>query len=130
MSAISQSLTFTQGNTSTVAVVYPNTATGTLIYNSNPVKGNGYYNSGNGLHTAMYVTTSDFVGTVTMQATLSTEPSDTDWFTVLGTSVTYNNFVLRSETAVDLRNFEGNFVWVRGTIAITQGSVLMVQYNH
>lgn len=130
MSAISQSLTFIQGNTSTVAVVYPNTATTTLVYYSSPVKGNGYYNSGNGLHTSMYVTTLDFVGTVTMQATLATSPTESDWFPVRNTTSTYSDLMIRNDVSVDSHNFEGNFVWVRGAVAIDQGSVLMIQYNH
>lgn len=130
MSAISQSLIFNQNNTSTVAVVYPNTATNTLTYYSEPVKGNGYYNSGNGLHTCMYVTTQDFVGTVTMQATLATSPSEADWFTVVGTTTSYDDILIQTESGVDSHNFEGNFVWVRGSVTIDQGSVLMIQYNH
>lgn len=130
MSAISQSLTFYQNNTTTVAVVYPNTATETLVYYSDPVRGNGYYNSGNGIHTVMYVTTPDFVGAVGVQATLATSPTNTDWFDVLGTTVSYNDITPRSESAVDSYNFDGNFVWVRGVVSINGGSVLMIQYNH
>ncbi len=134
MSALSQSLLFkpstNNASTGTVSVVYPNTATTTLVYNSTPTKGNGYFNSGHGLHTVMYVSTYDFVGTISMQATLATEPSESDWISVPETSVFYSEFSIRTEQSVDLRNFEGNFVWVRGSVSIDQGSVLMVQYNH
>lgn len=133
MSALSQSLLFkpstNNASTGTVAVVYPNTATETLVYNSAPVRGAGYFSSNHGMHTVMYVTASDFIGTVTMQATLATAPSDNDWFTVVDTGVSYSEFSVRTTSSVDLKNFEGNFVWVRGAVLIDQGSVLMVQYN-
>lgn len=134
MSALSQSLVFTPagsvGNTSTVAVVYPNTATNTLVYVSDKVKGDGYYGSSDGLHTVMYSISASFIGTVTMQATLAVEPTEVDWFSVANTSVSYSDLVDRSSTAVNLANFTGNFVWVRGQIHIDRGSVFSIQYNH
>lgn len=134
MSALSQSLLFkpstNNASTGTTSVVYPNTATTTLAYNSSPAKGNGYFNSGYGLHTVMYVSTNDFIGTITMQATLASEPTESDWFTIPETNASYSEFSIRNTNSVDLRNFEGNFVWVRGTVLIDQGSVLMAQYNH
>jgi hypothetical protein len=134
MSALSQSLLFkpstNNASTGTVAVVYPNTATGTLVYNSVPVKANGYFSNGGGLHTVMYALTSEFIGTITMQATLASEPAESDWFSLSETDALYPNLAFRPETSVNLRNFEGNYVWVRGSIMIDQGSVLMVQYNH
>lgn len=134
MPALSESLLFTPatsvGTTATVAVVYPNTATNTLIYTSQKTKGDGYFGSSDGLHTVMYVANSSFVGTVTMQATLATEPTNSDWFTVNDTSSTYTALNIRSTSTVDIHNFTGNFVWVRGYVAINAGSVFMVQYNH
>lgn len=134
MPALSESLLFTPatsvGNTATVAVVYPNTATNTLVYTSQKTKGDGYFGSSDGLHTVMYVANPSFVGTVTMQATLATEPTTSDWFTVNNSSSTYTALNIRSTSTVDIHNFTGNFVWVRGYIAINAGSVFMVQYNH
>ena len=136
MPALSQSLLFTPANsvgtTSTVAVVYPNTATTTQIYLSEKAKGDGYFGNSDGLHTVMYAANSTFVGTITMQATLATAPTDNDWFNVSGTTSTYI-FRLFDETSasiVDSYNFTGNFVWVRGYVAIDEGSVFMVQLNH
>lgn len=134
MSALSQSLIFTPagsvGNTSTVSVVYPNTATSTLVYVSEKVKGDGYYGASDGLHTVMYTVSTGFVGTVTMQATLASEPVEVDWFSIPNTSVTYTELEDRLTTAVSLSNFTGNFVWVRGQIHIDRGSVFSIQYNH
>jgi hypothetical protein len=134
MPALSQSLLFTPANsvgtTSTVAVVYPNTATTTQIYLSDKAKGDGYFGNSDGLHTVMYAANSTFVGTVTMQATLATSPTNNDWFNVSGTTSTYRVLDNRSTSTVDSYNFTGNFVWVRGYVAIDAGSVFMVQLNH
>lgn len=134
MPALSQSLLFTPANsvgtTATVAVVYPNTATTTQVYISEKAKGDGYFGGSDGVHTVMYATSPSFVGTVTMQATLATDPSSNDWFNVAGTTSTYRNLNIGSNDSVDSYNFTGNFVWVRGHVAIDSGSVYMIQYNH
>ena len=65
-----------------------------------------------------------------MQATLASTPASSDWFTVLNTNVSYASTVVRTTSTVDLTNFTGNFVWVRGSIQINAGSVLSIQYNH
>jgi len=134
MPALSQTLTFTPDHypltTSTTAVVYPNSATNTVVFLGNKLPGNGYYGVSGGLHTAMYVADMNFVGTVTMQATLATEPVDSDWFAISGTTVNYTEMNSRSTSTVDCVNFDGNFVWVRGHVAIDAGSVQYILYNH
>lgn len=134
MPALSQSLLFTLntavGNTGTVAIVYPNTATTWLTYISSEAKGDGYYNGGDGYHTVQYVATGDFVGTMTMQATLATEPIESDWFSVKDVTVSYGQLDIETDNRVDVRTFIGNFVWVRGKVDIHNGSVLEIQYNH
>jgi hypothetical protein len=135
MPGISQSLTFSIYNsTSSVQVVYPNSATNTMNYISSKVEGDGYYGSSDGLHTVMYTTTDNFVGTITMQASLATSPVSTDWFNVSGTTFTvstatfYDN--LASSSTVNCYNFTGNFVWVRGSVEINGGTVESILYNH
>jgi len=135
MSALSQSLTFPIHNsTSSVQVVYPNSATNTMSYISYKVEGDGYYGASDGLHTVMYTTTDNFVGTVTMQASLATIPNNNDWFTVNGTtfnvstSTYYDN--IASSSTVNCYNFTGNFVWVRGVVDINHGTVESILYNH
>lgn len=134
MPSLSQSLLFTPassvGTTATVAVVYPNTATSTQIYISEKVKGNGYFGNSGGVHTVMYASSPDFVGTVTMQGTLATLPNSSDWFNIADTTSTYTSLNTRSTSTVDAHNFIGNLVWARGYIAIDAGSVYMIQYNH
>jgi hypothetical protein len=130
MSALSRPLEFvTYNNTVSVAVVYPNNTTTTQVYYSNKEQGTGYFNAGNGLQTVMYTCDPTFVGTVTMQATLATDPSDTDWFNVRGTTSTYTVAQSRNTSTVDIYNFTGNFVWVRGVVSINSGQVSSVLYN-
>jgi hypothetical protein len=130
MPALSQNLNFTVATGISVQVAYPNTATTTLTFISDKVKGDGYYGSSDGFHTVAYKTTYDFIGDMYMQASLATDPDATDWFDIFGTMVTYSPFNVRTTSTVDIFNFTGNFVWVRGYISISQGTVQSIKYNH
>lgn len=130
MPALSQNLTFTIGTSTTVVVDYPNTGTTTLVYTSNKVKGDGYFGGSDGLHTVAFVASKFFVGTITMQASLASEPVEADWFNVQNATSTYTALDARTTSTVDIYNFTGNFVWVRGYIAIEEGTVSAIQYNH
>lgn len=131
MPALSQTLIFhTTSGTNTVLVDYPNTGTGVISFISDRVKGDGYFGGSDGFHTVTYNTNQYFIGTATMQATLSSEPVETDWFNVENTSQVYHEFDVRTESNVNFFNFVGNFVWVRSSIQIEAGTVMAVQYNH
>jgi hypothetical protein len=131
MPALSQNLIFhTTSGTNTVLVDYPNTGTGVIVYYSDQVKGDGYFGGSDGFHTVAYNTTQDFIGTVTMQATLASAPTSLDWFTISNTDVVYASFDNRTQASVDIFNFIGNFVWVRGYVQIEGGAVMSIQYNH
>ncbi len=134
MPALSQNLTFTVNNTSSVSVNYPNTATEALTYISDRVKGDGYYGNSDGFHTTQIQTT-DFVGKIEIQGTLAVDPTNTDWFNVsLSNNYTTSTFHVSYTTATSAvlgYNFIGNIVWVRSKISeFTQGSVNFVRYNH
>lgn len=138
MPSLSQGLEFiTYTNTASVAVVYPlfTTTNATLVYTSEKVKGDGYYGSSDGVHTVMYTYDSNFIGTVTMQATLASDPVESDWFDIVDTttvltdtSPSYNT--INVTVSSDYYNFTGNFVWVRGYVAIDSGQVESIFYNH
>ena len=138
MPSLSQGLEFiTYTNTASVAVVYPlfTTTNATLVYTSERVKGDGYYGSSDGVHTVMYTYDSNFIGTVTMQATLASDPVEADWFDIVDTttvltdtSPSYNT--INVTVSSDYYNFTGNFVWVRGYVAIDSGQVESIFYNH
>ena len=130
MPALSQGLSFLVQNSNTVYVSYPFTATGVMVYYSDKTQGDGYFGGTDGVHTVMYTSTQDFVGTITMQASLASIPTDNDWVTVANTTVTYNSINVRNTFSVDYFNFTGNFVWVRGVVSIEAGAVESIQYNH
>lgn len=145
MPALSQNLTFTVNSASTVLLNYPNTGTSALVYIGDKFKGDGYYNGSGGFHTIQLQTT-NFVGKVEMQATLASEPSSSDWFTVeLGspsnqsvdtsgllneTNISFVQFSTAT-TTVKTYNFTGNFIWVRAKVSeFTEGTVNGIKYNH
>jgi hypothetical protein len=131
MPSLAQSLSFiTYTNTASTQVVYPNSTDTTIVYYSDPVKGDGYYGASDGLHTVMYTLDINFIGTVTMQASLASQPVETDWFEISDISSSYNDMSNLQSTQVDYYNFTGNFVWVRGVVIIEAGTVNSILYNH
>lgn len=130
MPSLSQGLTFLVNSTNTVSVSYPNTATDIQVYHGNREKGDGYFGGSDGVHTVMYTANHTFVGTISMQASLASDPISSDWFDVANTSVTYTEMQSRDFPTVDYFNFTGNFVWVRGVVSISAGAVESIQYNH
>ena len=131
MPALSQALEFiTYTNTASVQVVYPNSATTTMVYYSDKIQGDGYFGGSDGLHTAMISADLNFVGTATIQASLATNPGPDDWFDVNGASISYNEMDPRTSGTVNCINFTGNFVWVRGSVQIDRGVVESILVNH
>jgi hypothetical protein len=95
---------------------------------SNKAKGRGYLDTG-GMHTVQYTTLNNFVGVVKIQATLATEPAETDWFDVHGVYLG-DNITPVPDGAVT-QNFTGNFVWVRAVVVShTAGNINRVLFNH
>jgi len=109
------------------------TATGNYDGNSSTFysdkqKGDGYYGYTDGLHTVAYYL-SNFVGEITMQATLSKSPSDNDWFDVDNTTNSYDGST--AQTLQEAYNFTGNFVWVRAKITnFTDGTIRKIVFNY
>lgn len=90
--------------------------------------GDGYYGRSDGLHTVQY-NLSGFLGTVSVQATLAVDPTETDWFTVY--SSTYNPVNDTGETGSHIINFTGNYIWVRAHISNwTDGTIISIKLNH
>lgn len=134
MPALSQSVTFTINSSTSASISYPNTGTTALSYSSNPIKGDGYFGNSDGLHTVQ-INLTNFVGSVAVQGTLSTDPAENDWFNMrlddgtgsTSTSINYNI----STSTVNCYNFIGNIVWVRAKISNwTSGTVNGIQINH
>jgi hypothetical protein len=96
-----------------------------LDWSSDQFRGDGYYGYADGLHTVAYFVTG-FVGVLKIQATLATDPQDSDWFDVDGT--TYGNGENPVSDPVTY-NFTGNFVWIRANVVdFSAGVIQKVQY--
>ena len=100
------------------------------------VKGDGYYSQPDGVHTVAYQvvnlgdSTDDFHGTIKMQGTLATTPTEDDWFDISGATLTSDQ-----STTNYAYNFTGNFVWVRAKVETTNASsnpsmVTSILFNH
>lgn len=99
-----------------------------LPHYSEFTKGVGYYRKTNGLHTVSYTTNGGFIGTLKMQGTLVTDPTDTDWVDIPGTWFGDNVTVADGTT---MFNFIGNFVWVRAAVvAFSEGAINKVLFTH
>ena len=90
---------------------------------SDKAKGDGYYSQPDGVHTVAYQvvnrgdSTDDFHGTIKMQGSLATTPTEDDYFDISGTTYTSDQ-----STTIASFNFTGNFVWVRAKIETTNAS--------
>ena len=86
-------------------------------------KGDGYFSQPDGVHTVAYQvvnrgdSTDDFHGTIKMQGSLATAPTEDDYFDISGTTYTSDQ-----STTIASFNFTGNFVWVRAKIETTNAS--------
>tara|TARA_S200000501_G_scaffold192344_1_gene181156 strand:- start:526 stop:867 length:342 start_codon:yes stop_codon:yes gene_type:complete len=103
------------------ANTHPGDSTSTTVTGSH-FKGDGYYGRSDGLHTVQY----DYVGlsgTISIQATLETTPTDDDWF-----SVDFQTF--GNDTGTKIVNFTGNYIWLRALLIYTDGTVNSIVMNH
>ena len=95
-------------------------------FSSDSVKGDGYYSQADGVHTVAYHVANTFTGSIKMQGSLATTPTDSDWFDISETTFTADQSTLTSSY-----NFTGNFVWVRATVTeFTAGTINKILYNH
>ena len=100
---------------------HPGDSTSETVTGSN-FKGDGYYGRADGVHTVQYDYTG-FTGTITIQATLATTPTDADWFDV-------DTITVANQTEVKYVNFTGNFVYIRAKVVYTDGTVNSIRMNH
>jgi len=96
-------------------------------FNSDKIKGDGYYGFSDGVHTVQTRVTS-LVGTIKIQGTLVKDPANTD-FVDIATVVTSDGSTAITESY--LNNFTGNFVWIRVAVsAFTAGSINNIFMAH
>jgi|TARA_R110000803_G_scaffold33130_1_gene72663 hypothetical protein len=93
-------------------------------------KGDGYYGRSDGFHTVQYDVTG-LLGTVSVQGTLATTPTEDDWFIISSTNHTVSTDTSTDRTGSFIYNFTGNYVWVRAYISNwTDGAVNSIKLNH
>ena len=89
-------------------------------------QGDGYYSHTDGIHTVAYHVLATLTGSVKMQGSLATTPTESDWFDIADTT-----FTTDQSTTIFSANFTGNFIWVRAkATGVTAGSVTKILYNH
>ena len=92
---------------------------------SDKTKGDGYYSQPDGLHTVAYQVNNTMTGSIKMQGSLATTPTEDDWFDIAGST-----FTADQSTLISTANFTGNFVWVRAkATSVTAGTISSVLIN-
>ena len=92
---------------------------------STKAKGDGYYSQPDGVHTVAYQVNSTMTGSIKMQGSLATTPTEDDWFDIAGST-----FTADQSTLISTANFTGNFVWVRAkATSVTAGTISSVLIN-
>lgn len=88
---------------------------------SDNVKGDSYYGYTDGLHT-LQVTYNQYIGRFRIQATLSLDPQDTDWFDIVPTQTTGRAFNTAGyiqfnsdapASGSEAYTFQGNYTYIR-----------------
>lgn len=88
---------------------------------SETVKGDSYYGYTDGLHT-IQTTYNQFIGRFRIQATLSLDPQDTDWFDIIPSQTTGQSFNTAGYIQFNADNpasgseaytFQGNYTYIR-----------------
>ena len=88
-------------------------------------QGDGYYSQPDGVHTVSYKVNTTLTGSIKMQGTLATTPTEDDWFDIAGTT-----FTTDQSTTISSANFTGNYVWVRAkATGITAGTITEILLN-
>ena len=89
-------------------------------------QGDGYYSQPDGVHTVSYKVNTTLTGSIKMQGSLATTPTEDDWFDIAGTI-----FTTDQSTTISSANFTGNFVWVRAkATGVTAGTISSVLLNN
>ncbi len=93
---------------------------------SEKAKGDGYFSQPDGVHTVAYQVNATMAGSIKMQGSLATTPTEDDYFDISGTT-----FTADQSTLISTANFTGNFVWVRAkATSVTAGTISSVLLNN
>tara|TARA_Y100001937_G_scaffold90483_1_gene122403 strand:- start:941 stop:1516 length:576 start_codon:yes stop_codon:yes gene_type:complete len=92
---------------------------------SDKAKGDGYFSQPDGVHTVAYQVDGTLTGSIKMQGSLATTPTEDDFFDITGTT-----FTADQSTLISTANFTGNFVWIRAkATSVTDGTISSVLVN-
>jgi len=92
---------------------------------SDKAKGDGYFSQPDGVHTVAYQVNATMTGSIKMQGSLATTPTEDDYFDIAGTT-----FTAEQSTLISTANFTGNFVWIRAkATSVTAGTISSVLTN-
>ena len=92
---------------------------------SDKAQGDGYYSQTDGVHTVSYTVTTTMTGSIKMQGTLASSPTEDDWFDIADTTLTTD-----LSTTIASYNFTGNFVYVRAKCTgMTAGATTTILLN-
>ena len=115
------------------SITYPTDVLGfstVLTAKSDPLRGDGWFGRADGLHTVQY-NLAGLNATIKIQATLSVEPEQEDWFTVYENAYELESTPGVVEKVNDFVNFTGNYVFVRIVIENwSGGTVNSIFFNH
>jgi hypothetical protein len=90
--------------------------------------GDGYRGDKHGVHTFAYFVDSSFVGSIVIQASLATAPTNTDWVTLDTTRITV---AAPGPAVAATRTYNGNILWIRVAVeSFTAGTIVKVQYSN
>ncbi len=92
---------------------------------SDKAKGDGYFSQPDGVHTVAYQVDGSLTGSIKIQGSLATTPTEDDFFDISGTT-----FTADQSTLISTANFTGNFVWIRAkATSVTAGTISSVLVN-
>lgn len=113
------------GTVFTATGVGTGTGTASVEIDGVVLKGDGFYNYSDGLHTVAHYMTA-FLGILEIQGALTDDPIEADWVTIDTTGDAVSP--VTEDTSY---NFTGNFVWIRARVTeFTSGTITKIQLNH
>lgn len=113
-----------------------------LTFYSNRIEGSGYFQLGDRTHAVAYTVQGAFKGTCTVEVSYSPNPVEQDWTAVSSTVVEYTGLETTGSAGLsgsggavsrpaktDLREFTGDYAWVRVRLDISRGTLQAIKYN-
>ena len=117
----------------TIGIVFTATGVGTgsgtasVEIDGVVLKGDGFFNYSDGLHTVAHYL-AGFIGLLEVQGALTDDPVEADWVTIAIGTRDGRSVPITEDASY---NFTGNFVWIRARVTeFTAGTITKIQLNH